>query len=273
MSEPNQEPSVTPFDETLRSHFEGNPEALTGITTAEDVERAAMEILDALPEGRELMERITTAREKNHEDVDAVRERGNLWRAITVEISLVTGVEIEAAEHEAQRDTYRKNLRGLLSSIDTEASDEDIMLKLGMIRPVEGARGHIFSFPARVFPPFVKEQWETYLGMIKQFDDAQRKLKAGIITQEDFNGIDRMRTSAHNTVSHSVGEVLEFSDWELDDYRRLVAKMRDGKFAEPKGELGTYASLLRERIPVPEHLTNVHRHLGRHGIGQVSESS
>jgi hypothetical protein len=147
------------------------------------------------------------------------------------------------------------------------------MQQLGMIRPVEGARGYIFSFPPRIFPPYVKEQWDTYLGMIKQFDDAERKLKAGVITQSDFNAIDLMRTRAHNTVSQSVGEILEFNGWELEDYRRLVGKMRDGKFAEPKGEIGTYARLLRERIPVPEHLTTIHKALGRHGVKNTAEAS
>lgn len=260
---------TSPFD-NIRSRIEADPNFIVGVQTPDDVERVALQVLDSTSEGNELYKRITEARDKGIEDNQSIRQRSKLFRAISVEISLMTGVEIEAAEHEAQKAIYKNGIQSLISSIVPNSSDEDIMQTLGMIRPVAGAKGHVFTFPSKVFPPYIKEQWGAYVGMIEQFDDAGRKRRQGIITQEEFDSIDLLRKRAHDTVSSSVGEILEFPEWELENYRTLVGKMRDEKFAEPKGEMAVYAQFLRERIPVPEHLTVISRKLGRTGLHKAS---
>lgn len=257
-------PEEMSFGDIVRHQFEGDPARFESITTPEDVESAAFEILDSMPEGMELSELIQAGRETGIEATEAIRERGKLWRQISVEVSMVTGVEIEAAEHDAQKEAFRKNLGATLDVIDPEASDTEIMTKLGMIRPVPGDKGHVFTFPSRIFPPYVKEQWKVYTGMIEQFDDAKQKLLKGVITQQDFTGIDILRRKAHDTLAGSIGDILQFSEWDLEKYRHLVEKMVNEKFAEPTGEMATYAQLLKERMITPEHLTSLHKAIERH---------
>lgn len=252
------------YGNIVRSQLEADPSRIEDITTPEDVERVAFEILDTMPEGQDTMDRINKAREKGEEDVPAIKERGRLWRQVCIEVSLVTGVEIEAAEHEAQREAYRTRLNEVLSTIPAGASDEEVMLKMGMIRPVQGSKGHVFTFPSRFIPPYIREQWNTYTSMIEQFEDASHKLKGGIISQNEFNAIDSIRRSAHNNLSNSIGEIFQFPDWDLEAYRHLIAKMADEKFAEPTGEMRVYAELLRGKALPPEHLTHLHKGILKH---------
>lgn len=260
MPEDIQPPTI---EDRIKSHLELGPDVIGQISTEDDVGRVALEIIDSMPEGIILMDRIKKVREKGNEDEQAVRNRNKLWRQVSIEISLITGVEIEAAEHETQKQAYKTNVQIILASVIPENSnDEDIMLRLGIIKPVEGIKGHVFTFPYQILPPFIKEQWDSYIGIVEQFDDAKRKLQAGIISQTDFNANDKMRERAHNTVSQSISEVLEFPDWDLEHYRNFVAKMRDEKLAEPRGEMAVYAELIRDKVYKPEHLTSLRRHLG-----------
>lgn len=265
-TQPTDETQPT-LEESVRLHFEAAPDVIEGIHTQEDVEQVALDIVDKTAEGQELFKAIKEERERGGENKRAVDARNRLWRQISIEVSLITGVEIEAREHEAQRDNYRASLATIISTIDPQASDEEVMEKLGMVRPATDKTRRVFTFPSQILPPYIKEQWDTYTGMVEQFTDAQRKLERGVITQADFNGIDILRTRAHNSVASSIGEILEFPGWEFKDYRHLVEKMRDEKFAEPRGEMRTYANLVREKIIPPEHLTTIHRQLGRRATG------
>ena len=243
-----------PIGETTKDFLNRQELSIEGIKTEADIENIAWSVLEEDEYAKYLMERIEQARAAGREDEDSIRERASLLNEVKVEIALVSGVEIDALDHSRQKNEYRKKIFEIVHSLDKNSPDEEIMQKLKIVTPVSGRRGFIFNFPTDILPQYIQEQWNVYMGMVDQFETAVSKLQKGVISQTEFSGIDLIRKKAHNTVSQSIGEVLGFSGWELEDYRRFVAKMRDKKYDEKMGEISRYANDFKNEF-VPEHLS------------------
>jgi len=251
--------------EAVRHYLERQELSIDSIATEQDVTDIALNVLEMDEYGKHLIERIKTSRENGTEDEHAIRENQKLFNQIKVEIALISGVEIDVVNHTQQRDVYRGQIRDIVSSLDDGLSDEEIMTSLGIVQPVEGKHGFRFLFPSKIFPPFVQEQWSVYMDMVNQMEAAADKLRRGLISQVDFSGIDMMRKKAHDTVSQSIGDVLEFDGWEFEDYRQFVAKMRDKKYDEQMGELSRYAGDFVERFTGDEHLSIINKVIHKQG--------
>lgn len=248
-----------PPGESIKAYLERHESFIDSIQTEEDVEKVALSVLEEDEYAKEVTVRIHRSRERGKEDEFSVRQLKSFFDEVKLEIALVSNVEIDAVEHAKQKKQFREQVKELVSNIDQKKPDEKIMEDMGIIRPVSGTKGYVFDFPSEIFPQFVTEQWNAYMGLVKQFEVAANKLRAGVITQVDFSGIDLMRKKAHNTVSQSIGEILEFDGWDLEDYRRFVAKMRDKKYDEYMGEVARYAGAFKNEFIGDEHLSKINK--------------
>lgn len=155
-----------------------------------------------------------------------------------------------------------------MAAVDKDASDEDIMVALGLLEESEEIRGeggeryYRFTFSPNIFPPYVQQEWDAYMDVVGQFEVASQRLKEGVLSQAEFSGVDLIRKKAHNTVSQSIGDILDFDGWELEDYRRFAAKMRDKQAAKSMGELARYADGFKEFYD--EHLSTMSKKIRNH---------
>ncbi len=224
--------------------------AIEAVRTPEDVDEVAFLALESDPVAQEYGRLVDDARRNKHPKTEKrlVDARKEMLRGYQVKIALETGVEIETMEHKEQREECREKISDIVNSIDPSSPKENIMEALGILTPVEGRAKYRFSFPSKIFPPYIREQWEAYIEVVDQFEVAAAKAADKLIANEQLAGVDVTRGNAHNTVSDSIAEVLQFPGWELEDYRNFVAKMRDHKYAVSMGELARYGGALRQEF-------------------------
>lgn len=260
--------------EVIRESLDSLSDAMARVKTPEDVALIVDTVMESDYFAQSLLDRIQIARANGNLDAEKelVNQRAKMYHDLEVTVALETGVEIEPVEHAKQNKEYREKIEIIVNSIDPESSDQDVMEKLGILTPVVGPAEYRFTFPSSIFPPYVREQWDSYMVMVEHFEIASAKLKNGMLTQTDFNGVNLARGNAHNTVSNSISEVLQFPGWELEDYRNFVAKMRDHKYATSMGELGRYSAAFASRYRdsdiqlhlLSEDLTDINRAILNH---------
>lgn len=176
--------------------------------------------------------------------------------------------ELSKDEYQTAKDNIRARL---IAAHEEQGEAFDPLTTLGMLTKDEKGREH-FTWPAPgTFPSSTDQKWQTYLRAVRNHVAAASHLERGTsgATRQAVEEADRFRTHAHNDVSGEVKDLLEL-DWELEDVRRLVAKVRDNRFptTETSEKARTNRAIGRHILDVDDTVSSaMRRHLYTQAYG------
>jgi hypothetical protein len=155
--------------------------------------------------------------------VDLIRD------IVIVEAGLPT--EDLATDIQKAQTTVKNRLQG----VDMGKTDSDNLLrKIGILQ--ENEHGKVtFTYPEDLFPQSVDEKWNMYVLSVQNHLSVVRKLEGGFGSQDEVMEADKIRRFAHNRITTDLNEILGFGklpdkEWDFEQTRRLVTKMREAKF-------------------------------------------
>lgn len=232
IKENNTAPQSTGKKELLLNAITGIKSGIAKVTTLEAAEELTYQVLEQLPEGIELSEQIAEARKsgnKNLEDALVSRNR-ELFNDIYSEITLIAGIETDAARVERENNEYHDLLLRRISESEEEVDVDNVLEVFGML--VKDDSGELrFSFPEDLFPPHIREKWYHYADIVARHTTAITRRNNGEDNDVELIAqLDTVRTVAHNNLSYAIKEFLKLDNWDLEKCRRLVIKMRDSLY-------------------------------------------
>lgn len=115
-----------------------------------------------------------------------------------------------------------------------EVDSNELLRRIGILHE-DGKGVARFTYPKGLFPPKIDEKWELYMATVSNDLEMTRALRGGFGSQDDTTFSDNSRRFAHNRIANDLDKILGFdklpdSDWDFEQTRRLVAKMREAQF-------------------------------------------
>ena len=221
---------------------------ISTIRTPDDVEMHAYHIMDKMPETQQTAIEISHIRQRGGDDTEAVSRQAGYFKNIKEEIALIAGVELEETRAVRENEEYRQKARKIFEGINL-ADDREVLVKTEFLKPTE--TGEVsFQFPDTLFPPHIVDKWSHYIDLVKRHTTVIAKRELGLDNDvETIAQLDSVRKRAHNNLSLSMQEFLGNDDWDLEQCRRLVIKMRDAAIPNIEtAEENVTASAVRQML-------------------------
>ena len=158
-------------------------------------------------------------------------------------------------------DIVRANIERLIheSQSISALNDDGPLTALGiLVRDKEGRER--FTYPEGLFTTATDEKWSAYLASVKRHLKAANDSRIGVAIPNDLRDADQKRRIAHDSLSIEIKNLLGLN-WDLQDVRNLVSKMRDSRYPNAtSGEKARTNEALIEGMTVVralrEHLTS-----------------
>jgi hypothetical protein len=198
------------------------------------LDKLVIEIAFTDPEYTTNANKLRDRRTKDDEAREIVaRQRAtvdNIRRTIIIETGLPTD------EFKTELERAQIAVRERLGEGDVSQMDSDRLLReLGIIQESEDGKD-TFTYPRDLFPEGTNEKWDLYVLSVENHLRTARDVQSGYAPRAELEHVDAMRRFAHNRIASDVGKILGFEalpdeEWDFEKTRRLVAKMREHKFA------------------------------------------
>lgn len=175
--------------------------------------------------------KINKARDDGRElDIqDLIREQRQRYDGLRRELAFELGIELED-DVELQDEQFRERLMDMVKGM-SNASEEDIMKRLGFLIYDERKGEYRFNFPEDLFPPHIVDTWKKYEQLIVDHERASKKYDRALDDNaEEIVQLDLMRRFAHNNLARSVQHFLHLEDWDFERCRKYVQKMVEKRF-------------------------------------------